>query len=93
MAGVLIKSGKAHMDVSAIHRFLSEESYWAKGISFELVDKSLDNSFCVGAFMDDKQVGFGRVITDFYTFGWFAEPIIDRRDQNIGRLHADRESE
>jgi len=57
MAGVLIKSGKAHMDVSAIHRFLSEESYWAKGISFELVDKSPVNSFCVGAFIDDKQVG------------------------------------
>ena len=73
MADLLIKSGKEHMDVTAIHRFLSEESYWAKGISFELVDKSLDNSFCVGAFTAGKQVGFGRVITDFYTFGWFAD--------------------
>jgi GNAT superfamily N-acetyltransferase len=59
--------------VKAIHQFLSEESYWAKGISFEFVDKSLANSFCAGAFIDGKQVGFGRVITDYYTFGWFAD--------------------
>ncbi len=73
MVDVSIKSGKKEMDIQAIHTFLSEESYWAKGISFEFVDKSLDNSFCVGAFSDGKQVGFGRVITDYYTFGWFAD--------------------
>jgi GNAT superfamily N-acetyltransferase len=73
MEQVLIKSGKEQMDIQAIHQFLSEESYWAKGISFEFVDKSMNNSFCVGAFANGKQVGFGRVITDYYTFGWFAD--------------------
>jgi len=73
MINIVIKHGKEQMDVKAINKFLSEESYWAKGISFDLVDKSLDNSFCVGAFIDDTQVGFGRVITDYYTFGWFAD--------------------
>lgn len=61
------------MDVSEIHRFLSEESFWAKGISYELVDKSLKNSFCIGAFMDNRQIGFGRIITDYYTFGWYSD--------------------
>lgn len=61
------------MDVKAIHRFLSEDSYWAKGISYELVDISLTHSFCVGAFIEEEQVGFGRVITDYATFGWFAD--------------------
>lgn len=73
MEDLLLKSGKENMDVKAIHRFLTEESYWAKGISFELVDKSLENSFCIGAFIGSEQVGFGRVITDYYTFGWFAD--------------------
>jgi GNAT superfamily N-acetyltransferase len=73
MEKVSIKSGKEEMDVKAIHKFLAEESYWAKGISFEFVDKSLNNSFCVGAFADGRQIGFGRVITDYYTFGWFAD--------------------
>jgi GNAT superfamily N-acetyltransferase len=73
MECVSIKAGKENMDVRSIRKFLTEESYWAKGIAFELVDKSLAHSFCVGAFLDGKQVGFGRVITDYYTFGWFAD--------------------
>ena len=73
MESVSIKAGKENMDVGAIHKFLTEESYWAKGIAFELVDRSLAHSFCVGAFLNGKQVGFGRVITDYYTFGWFAD--------------------
>ncbi len=68
-----IRAGKENMNVTVIHHFLSNESYWAKGISYPVVDHSLDNSFCVGAFIGDMQVGFGRVITDYYTFGWFAD--------------------
>jgi len=87
MTEVIIKSGKENMDVRAIHKFLTEESYWAKGISFGLVDKSLENSFCVGAFIDDKQVAFGRVITDYYTFGWFADFYVlqEYRGQGISK--------
>ena len=73
MSDVIIKTGKEDMDVTMIHRFLSEDSYWAKDISYELVERSLSNSFCIGAFVNGNQVGFGRVITDYYTFGWFAD--------------------
>ena len=73
MSDVIIKTGKEHMDVAMIHRFLSEDSYWAKDISYELVERSLSNSFCIGAFVNGEQVAFGRVITDYYTFGWFAD--------------------
>jgi GNAT superfamily N-acetyltransferase len=73
MSAVSIRTGKENMDVKMIHRFLNEDSYWAKGISYERVDNSLANSFCVGAFIDGQQVAFGRVITDYYTFGWFAD--------------------
>lgn len=73
MDNIKIKTGKENMDIKEIHRFLSNESYWAKGISFDLVNNSLENSFCIGAFVNDKQVGFGRIITDYHTFGWFAD--------------------
>lgn len=76
MLDVIIKTGKENMDVTMVHRYLSEESYWAKGISYALVDNSLANSFCVGAFIDGEQIGFGRVITDYYTFGWFADFLV-----------------
>ena len=73
MSGVIIKTGKENMDIKVIHRFLAEDSYWAKGIPYAMVDHSLDHSFCTGAFINGEQVGFGRVITDYYTFAWFAD--------------------
>lgn len=87
MSEVSIKSGKENMDVRAVHRFLNEDSYWAKGISFERVDNSLAHSFCVGAFINGQQVGFGRVITDYYTFGWLADVFVlpEHRGKGISK--------
>ncbi len=73
MDSILIKSGYEQMDVKAIHAYLSEYSYWAKGISFELVNQSLRHSFCVGIFINDRQIGFARLITDYTTFAWLAD--------------------
>ena len=84
MAEVCILTGKENMDVTMIHQFLKEDSYWAKGISYEWVDHSLANSFCVGAFIDGQQVAFGRVVTDYYTFGWFADFFVLPTHRGIG---------
>ncbi len=84
MLNVTIKTGKENMDVEMVHRFLSQESYWAKGIPYVLVDNSLANSFCVGAFCDGKQIGFGRVITDYYTFAWLADFLVIPEFQGQG---------
>jgi GNAT superfamily N-acetyltransferase len=85
---VIIKDGKENMDIEVIHQFLSEQSYWAKGISYSFVDNSLTHSFNVGAFVDGKQIGFGRVITDFYTFGWLADFFVleEHRGKGISKM-------
>ena len=57
----------------AVHKWLSESSYWAKGIPFEKVKTSFDQSFCIGALMNDEQVGYGRLITDYTTFAYLAD--------------------
>ncbi|WP_160717876.1 GNAT family N-acetyltransferase [Chitinophaga solisilvae] len=84
---VVIKAGKEQMDIPLIHRFLDQDSYWAKGISYELVENSLSGSFCMGAFIDDRQVGFGRLITDYHTFGWLADVFVlpEHRGKGISR--------
>src|SRR5262249_54520414 len=51
------------LDVGLIHEFL-RSSYWARNIPRAVVEKSLRNSLCFGAFLEGRQVGFGRVITD-----------------------------
>ncbi|MCF3111379.1 GNAT family N-acetyltransferase [Niabella sp. CC-SYL272] len=68
-----IRIGSDQMDIVLIHRFLTEESYWARGISYDIVANAVKHSFCIGVFIDDRQVAFGRLITDYTTFGWLAD--------------------
>jgi N-acetylglutamate synthase-like GNAT family acetyltransferase len=84
MLNITIKTGKENMDLDMIHRFLTQDSYWAKGISYELVENSLSNSFCVGAFIDEKQIGFARVITDYSTFAYLADVLVLPQYQGKG---------
>ncbi|WP_318345538.1 GNAT family N-acetyltransferase [Flagellimonas baculiformis] len=71
-----IRTGVEQMDIGEIHRFLSMESYWAKGISFEMVKESLRYSYCVGMFLEDSQIGFARLITDYTTFAYLADVFV-----------------
>ena len=74
-AGYFISTDKAKLDIPCIHHYLSTDSYWAKNIPIELVQKSIEGSVCFGLYKknDDpatqnSQVGFARVITDNATF-------------------------
>jgi GNAT superfamily N-acetyltransferase len=64
------------MDIDTIHRYLSEESYWAKGIPRSVCERAIKNSLCFGAFDDGAQVGFTRVITDYATFAYIADVFV-----------------
>lgn len=68
MTGLRITTDPAELDVDVIHRFLSEQSYWARGIPRAVVEKSLEHSLCFGGFLDGEQVAFARVISDYATF-------------------------
>ena len=45
-----ISTDKARLDVAYIHRYLSEESYWAKGRTRTTVETAIANSLCFGLF-------------------------------------------
>ena len=63
-----ISTVRAELDVPFIHRFLSEQTYWARGIPREVVERSIANSLCFGGFLGARQVAFARVISDYATF-------------------------
>jgi GNAT superfamily N-acetyltransferase len=69
----LITTDRSRLDVALIHKFLSNESYWAGERSIEVVKRSIDNSLCFGIYRKTQQVGFARVVTDFATFAWLAD--------------------
>lgn len=63
-----ISTDTADLDVGFVHRFLSEQTYWARGIPRETVERSIANSLCFGGFLGARQVAFARVISDYATF-------------------------
>ena len=73
---VSISSDQSKLDLEMIHKFLNEESYWAKNIPFDLLKRSVENSLCFGVYAGDKQIGFARVISDLAVFAYLADVFI-----------------
>jgi GNAT superfamily N-acetyltransferase len=71
-----VSSERSEIDVALVHRFLSEESYWAKGIPRALVEKSIANSLCFGGFLGGSQIAFARVVSDYATFAYLADVFV-----------------
>ena len=85
--GYTITTDKSLMKVSDIHRWLSEEAYWCKGIPLNVFKTSFDNSYCIGAIFGDKQVGFAKLMTDYATFGYLADVFVlpEHRGKGISK--------
>jgi GNAT superfamily N-acetyltransferase len=83
----LISTDNARIDIPFVFDFLSKISYWAKGRSLEVVERSLKNSLNFGVFSNDQQVGFARVVTDYATFAWIADVFIisGHRGHGLGK--------
>ncbi len=65
---------KKEIPIEAVHQYLSGQSYWAKGISMELVERSIENAVCLGIYDTDGLLGgFGRMITDQAVFAYLAD--------------------
>lgn len=82
--GFVFSDDKNIIDVTAVHHFLSTKSYWAKGIPFATVAKSIQNSLVFGIYKDNVQVGFARWITDSATFAYLADVYIEEEYRGLG---------
>ena len=82
-----ITTEKAELDIPFIHQFLSEQTYWAKGIPLALVQKSVENSLCFGGFVGTSQVAFARVISDYATFANLVDVFVltEHRGKGYGK--------
>ena len=82
-----ISTDKERLNVSLIHDFLSNTSYWATGRKIEIVQRSIENSLNFGLYHGDEQVGFARVVTDYATFAWLADVFLleDYRGRGLGK--------
>ena len=87
MPNYTISTDKEKSDIDVIQRFLNEDSYWAQDRPREVIEKSIENAMCFGAFDGDQQVGFARVVTDFAVFAWVLDVFVvkEMQGQGIGK--------
>jgi GNAT superfamily N-acetyltransferase len=71
-----ISTDPDRLDLSLIHGWLSEQSYWARGVPLDVVRRAIAGSLCFGVYLDGRQVGFARVVTDGATHAWLADVFI-----------------
>jgi GNAT superfamily N-acetyltransferase len=82
----LLTTDKTRLDLDVIHSYL-KTSYWAAGISADIVIRSVENSLTFGLFEGAEQVGFARVVTDYATFAYLADVFVlePHRGQGLGK--------
>jgi nitroimidazol reductase NimA-like FMN-containing flavoprotein (pyridoxamine 5'-phosphate oxidase superfamily)/GNAT superfamily N-acetyltransferase len=61
----LVSTDRSRLDFALVHRFLAQESYWARGITEPELRRAIEHSICVGLYAAAQQIGFARVTTDF----------------------------
>ena len=71
-----ISTDPGKLDIELIHRYLSEEAYWCKGISKEVVMESIRNSLNFGLYDNGQQIGYARVISDYATIAYLGDVFI-----------------
>lgn len=71
-----ISTDPSLLNIDTIYHYLSAESYWAKNIPREVVEKSITNSLCFGLYRHAKQIGFARLVTDKATFAYLADVFV-----------------
>jgi GNAT superfamily N-acetyltransferase/DNA-binding MarR family transcriptional regulator len=89
--GYVLTRDPARIDVARVHRWLSEESYWAAGRAIEVVARSVEGSLPYSVFAGTDQVGFARAVTDGVTFAWICDVFVDdgHRGRGLGRWLVD----
>ena len=78
-----ISTDNGRLDIDVIHQFLTN-SYWAKGRTYGEVKRSIDNSLNFGVYLDNEQIGFARICTDYTVFVYLMDVFILKKHRGKG---------
>jgi ribosomal protein S18 acetylase RimI-like enzyme len=72
--GFELDDDRDRVDVAAVHDFLANHSYWARGRPRDVVERLVrDATRVVGLYSGEEQVGFARVVSDGEVFAYLAD--------------------
>jgi predicted GNAT family acetyltransferase len=75
------------VDVDLVHAFLSDQSYWRRGVSRERVARSIRMSLPISVHLataTPTMVAFARVVTDTVTHAWLDDLFVLREHRRRG---------
>lgn len=84
--GFELDDDRSRVAVDEVWRFLSEESYWAKGRPREVVEKLVrEAQRVIGVYAPDgRQAGFCRVVTDGLAVAYLADVYVESEFRGRG---------
>jgi len=80
---IIVSTDKSKLDIAFLQNFL-KDIYWAAGRTIEEVQTTIDASVCFGVYLDNQQIGFARVITDYVVFAYIMDVFIDEKYRGNG---------
>ena len=85
--GYELDDDPARIDAAAVHGFLSNHAYWAKGRARETVDGLIARADrVVGLYHDGRQIGFSRTVSDGLAIACLADVYVlpEHRGRGLG---------
>jgi GNAT superfamily N-acetyltransferase len=80
---ISVTTDKNKLDIPFIQDFL-KDIYWAAGRTIEEVQRTIDASVCFGIYLNGRQIGFARVITDYVVFAYLMDVFITEEHRGKG---------
>ena len=75
--GYEVDDDVSRVDLDLVHRYLSEESYWAKGRPRATVERLVrEAARVVGVYQGDEMVGFCRVSSDGTAYAFLCDVFV-----------------
>jgi len=95
LSDIFVSTGAQILDRTWVRKQI-HLTYWGSWRTDEIIDASLDHSLCVGLYWRDpdtggpnhpevnQQIGFARIVTDYASFSWLCDVIIDPDHRGMG---------
>jgi GNAT superfamily N-acetyltransferase len=75
--GYCLSTDRGRLDIGRIHAFLANESYWAKGLKRETLERALQGSLPMAIYAPDGTLAaFARLVTDYTMFAYLRDVFV-----------------
>jgi ribosomal protein S18 acetylase RimI-like enzyme len=72
---LILSTDRSRIDIDAVFVML-RASHWGGAVTREILDRSVENSVCVGVYRGGEQLAFARAVTDLATYAYLTDVIV-----------------